>query len=580
MQLLARILGATVAPIRTAIFWLSQMIPGVKRLAQISLAARIALLTFVFLALISLAFFLANNFLKTGIAREQYNTWPNILIVSALVIVIPFPVYFFVRLLMQGDVSRFPDIDRDWKLGLEALANQGISINETPIFVVLGSPTHEFSSNLMNASRIGFNVKEVPNGPASLHWFANQDGIFLFCTDTCCLSKLTTMVDSIAAAGPSPSSAQAVPQGTMLAGGGGGAAGPGQTMVGGMSAPASPGPSPNQTMVGGPGASPAPSAPAPAAAAPPTPRGVGMGTIQIDTERGVGEFIQSIDQAVVAQKPVLNPRDVSEQNARLEYVCRLLQKARQPVCPMNGILTLLSFRLVECAPDQVQAAAQRDLAILRKKLKLRCPVTILVTEMDREPGFRELVRRVGVDRAKQNRFGKGFNVWNAPTDEQLEAVARHACGAFEDWTYMLFKEHDGLRKPGNTKLFGLLCKIRGSFTDALANVLADGFGYRPDRDPELANRQFPFSGCYFAATGQTEDRQAFVQSAIVKVMDQEGELDWTDEALKEDDRFQFGANLFALLGIASILAIAALLTQQWWIDKVPFLNNDSAEADS
>ena len=103
-------------------------------------------------------------------------------------------------------------------------------------------------------------------------------------------------------------------------------------------------------------------------------------------------------------------------------------------------------------------------------------MTVLVHELEKEPGFRELVRRVGVDRARVQRFGKGSDVWTPPTAPRLGAVAKHACGAFEDWSYMLFREHDGLRKPGNSKLFSLLCRVRGDFVQNLERILAFGFG--------------------------------------------------------------------------------------------------------
>ena len=59
---------------------------------------------------------------------------------------------------------------------------------------------------------------------------------------------------------------------------------------------------------------------------------------------------------------------------------------------------------------------------------LRCSVTALVTGIEEESGFRELVRRVGRDKARDSRFGKGFSEDNEPLGERLEALAIHACG--------------------------------------------------------------------------------------------------------------------------------------------------------
>jgi hypothetical protein len=151
----------------------------------------------------------------------------------------------------------------------------------------------------------------------------------------------------------------------------------------------------------------------------------------------------------------LSRRDAEEQVDRLRYVCRLLARARQPLCPLNGILTVLPFRAVSdvMLAKDIPAAVQGDLTAVRQVARVRCPVTALVAGMEAERGFGELVRRVGVSRARSNRFGKGYNVWNPPTAENIDAFSSHACGAFEDWVYSLFREADGLSKPGNAKLY-------------------------------------------------------------------------------------------------------------------------------
>ena len=75
---------------------------------------------------------------------------------------------------------------------------------------------------------------------------------------------------------------------------------------------------------------------------------------------------------------------------------------------------------------------------------------------------------------------KGFNVWNPPTAESVDAFSAHACGTFEDWVYSLFREPDGLSKPGNAKLYSLLCKIRSQLRSRLRNILLHGYSTETD----------------------------------------------------------------------------------------------------
>jgi type VI protein secretion system component VasK len=256
----------------------------------------------------------------------------------------------------------------------------------------------------------------------------------------------------------------------------------------------------------------------------------------------------------------LDQHDASEQQQRLQYVCRLIRRARQPLCPINGVLTLLPFGLIQrSAPEgiEVQRAVKRDLETLVRGLMVRFPVTAMVVGLEEESGFRELVRRVGRDRARGQRFGKGFSLWNPPTPDRLEAVAAHACGAFEDWVYTLFREKGALSKPGNTKLYALLCKIRRNVQGRLAGILAGA--YAAENDPDRLAGSPLFGGCYFAAVGPTEDRQAFVKSVLDKLPQQQEDLEWTDDALREDDRYQrlalwgLGVDMLLLSGLVGLI---------------------------
>jgi hypothetical protein len=240
------------------------------------------------------------------------------------------------------------------------------------------------------------------------------------------------------------------------------------------------------------------------------------------------------------------------------------------VCPANGVLTLLPFSFVQhsdAAGVALRFAVQNDLDTLLQGLRLRCPVVALVGEMETEPGFQELVRRVGPTIAKKQRFGKGFNIWNAPAAEQLEAVCTHACGAFEDFTYKLFKEAGSLQKVRNKQLYALLCKVRHRLRRRLEDVLVNAYGFDPERG-QANPEKLLFSGCYFGATGERDDQQAFVWSVLVdKMLAEEAELDWTEAALAEDDRYHAWAKIALtiafLAGVSTMVMLFMLYGQHF-----------------
>ena len=522
-------------PLRALVQSPGRMFSTGQRMFGVSLPARVAVLVgfFLFICVVVAAI----GFCYWG-DREFFAPFRQpwyLTTVLTLVIVIPFVLYHVLRLWLEGDVSPFEDIKRAWVEGIGELERQGLDISEIPLFLILGSNGEQQEKALFEATGMSLNVREFPQGPRPLHWYANPDGIYLVCNGAGCLSRLANVAQEVAddaragfIASPGPSGPAGI-RGTIIAGSEGDQPGVGVEL-------------------------PLESA---------EPSATDHGDIRGTMELGGGSVVvpgesQSIAKGPATMKPVvLPPAEGNLQERRLEYVCQLMRHARRPVCPVNGMLTLLPFGLIARGPREgveLQKALQRDLNTARHSLKVRCPVTAAVTGMEAESGFQELVRRVGRDRAKRQRFGKGFSLSNPPIPERVEALAAHACGSFEAFVYALFREKGSLSKPGNTQLYSLLCKIRRDVQTRLGNILVAGFADDSEQGPDAA--QLFFGGCYFAAVGETEDRQAFVRGVLDKMPEEEAELEWTEPALVEDRRYQRFAHL--VIG-ADLLLFGALV---------------------
>jgi len=122
-------------------------------------------------------------------------SWVRMAAVVALTIVTPYVCYRTLRLWMEGDQSRFPEIDYAWKAGMEALRKNGISMKSTPVFIVLGSPGERLEKALVDASGLSFRVRGVPDGPGPLHWYANAEGIYVVCSSASWLSCLNVLIE-------------------------------------------------------------------------------------------------------------------------------------------------------------------------------------------------------------------------------------------------------------------------------------------------------------------------------------------------------------------------------------------------
>lgn len=518
-------------PIRTLFYSPERLLLLPRKLLSLSLPTRVAILVTIFLLLAVVTAFVAWTYAPEATRASSW--WsgdalfglPRWLIIPTLVLIIPIVVYHALRLWLEGEVSPFPDIDYAWKAGLAELERNGLDLTQIPIFLILGSADEAEERLLLEASRLSFRVREVPQGPAPLHWYANPDGIYLLCTEAGNLSALSGLAKKSAREEADAAAVRSAARASSIR----------QTVT------------PDDDE----GSQAAEAAGADI-----------RGTMNIRGTMVIGGGMEEESVAASTEKKavVLPAEEAALQTRRLEYVCRLLRRVRQPLCPINGLLTLLPYDLIERGPReaiQLQRAVKSDLWVIRSELKLRCPTTALVTGMESESGFRELLRRVGRDRARAQRFGKGYSLWSPPTESQLEAVAVHACGAFEDWVYSLFREKGSLEKPGNTKLYALLCKIRRDAAARLTGILRSGYAFDPQEDGEV--EPVLFGGCYFAAVGESEKGQAFVKSVFDKLIEQQEELEWTRAAIVEEQRYARMANLVFGLDVLMLLALVGLL---------------------
>src|SRR5262249_23016110 len=68
----------------------------------------------------------------------------------------------------------------------------------------------------------------------------------------------------------------------------------------------------------------------------------------------MGGNVSDIQSAVV----VLSKQESAYQGARLEYICHLISRGREPLCPINGIMTLTPFQMLRRGEEQCRQLAQ------------------------------------------------------------------------------------------------------------------------------------------------------------------------------------------------------------------------------
>jgi len=507
-----------------------------RRLLSLSVPARVSGLMGLFLVLVTTAAFV--SYLLTP-DRPSWQTWFelwHILVLGGLIVAIPILTYVMLKLWLEGTSSAFPEIDASWQRGLLEIQRAGLAVNDMPIFLVFGFSGPRDVKNLMEASGLEFVVRCDEDIQAPMHWYGNEQGIFLVLNDVGRFALVHHSQGDWPTGGASLER-QSAPQGDIRG-----------TIVAG-SRPAALSPSParaaSESDFGRPGSAGIRGTLMPGASFP-------------DQSPGNATHDPTRPQAV----PTVLPRGkLDEQSYRLHYLCSLLSQLRQPVCPLNGALLTLPWQKIKSQQDlrALSDALRRDLATVRESTQLCFPLTFLVNGMETENGFAELVRRVGAEHASASRFGHRFDHWVHLTAENLEAFTANACGAFEDWVYDLFRQGDAMGKPGNAKLYQLLCTTRSQVHQRLTALLIGGF-IEDERKHIQEDRTQLLTGCYFAGTGNSPDRQSFVKSVFTKMFQLEDDLEWTPSALQTNQRYRalagllYGANWLFLLGLLGLVA--------------------------
>lgn len=513
--------------------WLLAPLRFVNRLPQavaaLSLAARIALLVGVFQLVVVL---LAIVVLLVG-DEQVFEAWwqpGKLAMLAVLLVLTPLLVYQAARLWLERDASRWPDILEAWQAGLGELRRQGISLTDVPLFLIVGAGSDDQEKRLLEDLPCELTVRAAPAGAAALHVFGGPEAAFICLATSSHASDLARRglgrggeSRPVSAAAPQPAAAADI-RGTMA------------VMP------------PVEATTGA--ADPTAAAEAAAPSAPVTPDV--NATIQIEA---VAAAVTAAAAAAGRRSPVVSAADREAMTQRLKYVCDLVRRERGNLAPFNGLLAVVPAGILLADGSNGQAlgrALADDLTGVRDGMGLRAPVTVLVSGFEDDKGFAELIRRVPAAE-RQSRLGQRFPIGVAPSYEQLGTLAGRACGMAEDLVLgRILRSKTVLEESGNRHLVGLAARLRSEFSGRLSALLRRAFAAPEGESTETMPL---LSGCYLAAAGATPDTRGFVRGVLEKLLDAQGDLEWT-EAAEHADRA--AGRTAAVLGILSGLVLATL----------------------
>lgn len=238
--------------------------------------------------------------------------------------------------------------------------------------------------------------------------------------------------------------------------------------------------------------------------------------------------------------------------ARLHHLCRLIAQARSPYCPIHGILVLVPLAATNDAREAQQTArlCQADLQVAREGLRVDCPIYVMVCDLEKSPGFGELVEALAGRR--QQALACRF-----PLVPDL--AASEVPGLVADGIKWLLQAHlptrvypclrlesdkKADRGAGNQWLIRFLAQMHGR-ANRLARLVTRSL-YSQERRPMLG-------GVYLAGTGADPQRgQGFAAEAFQDLARTANFVSWVPDALAEESHYRRLSR--------AVVAVAALLS--------------------
>jgi hypothetical protein len=459
------------------------------------------------------------------------------------------------RLLTAEETSEFPDLDQAWQEALEALEQARVDLTEEPVFLVLGQ-TAGTDTVLFPAAFAHTQRPLLVNGAPSrkeapLRVYVGetlpvppsrvpQRGIFITCPGASVLGEFVQFLSRE----PEPAG-MALPEGVEGEGGAGGHVNLFATMRPGAM------PQGIQDIV----------------------RAVTQEKRELsESEKKELRRLMGQDDADLARQvrqaraPFSEERreEIQRQQQRLGYLCRLIALARQPWCPVNGMLVLVPWAGADAQQDaeQTAAACRLDLQTVRAALGVNCPVLALVADLEQATGAQEFIQRIS-PKNRTRRVGRSFELAPAVTGpglpEMVNGGVQWFCTAMlPRWIYELF-DLESSAKPdrtvvtdGNVELHQVLTQVLER-QERLSWILTQGF-LDAGGEPPL------FGGCYMAGTGaNSANEQAFIAGVIYRLLEEQDNVSWTQQALADDAWYQRWSVLAWVMVLLLLLALGGLL---------------------
>lgn len=303
--------------------------------------------------------------------------------------------------------------------------------------------------------------------------------------------------------------------------------------------------------------------------------------VSLRTERGLtpeeqarlqelSDLSKAPQKVEVKMEPI--PKAVQQNDqARLMYLCKLIQRDRRPWCPLNGILVLIPWQSLESENTNKEGLPilQTELGLVRETMNLRMPMISMVCDLETAVGFNEFRNCFQSEHLSQ-RVGQRIPMIPELPIAEIPRLYDHAAlwigqNVLPRWVMQILKvdssadmrKTPGVAPPYNAHLYMLVREMYmrsprlGRLLARCVN-LADAGG--EDTLPL-------FGGCYLAATGKADNQTAFVSGVFSRLTENQNYVSWTPQAFADESSYGwwtmvgYGITLVLLAATVGIIVL-------------------------
>ena len=404
---------------------------------------------------------------------------------------------FLTYSMRPGAIEPIPDLDTALDIGLEAIDRAGISIQDTPIHLVVGTLPDEEAA-LSTSPRIERTI-QVAEANLPIHFYGGSNGIWITLPGVSAISKEAQVTAGILRAIRWP----------------------------------------GRRRLAADAATQWPDQPQPAA------------SVQSNQADSATLGIGNIDMPLISESMSMSPEEKLHYRQRMEYVMQALKRIRHPLCPLNSVVLAFQWDWLSI-PNlaHILDAISIDMTAMQGTLGIRCLCTVLFLGIEKSPDFIEYVRCLESSEL-ESRLGCGLP--SLCSMKSLDMDAMH------DWLIRFFEiqtlerlRRDIRRHKTNRKLYRLLDTLRHS-RQSFGLLMTNAAGTD-------AEEPFHLGGVYFASAQRIDQLDRPLFDAVIDRInrDHDEAIGWSTQALEHDQRLH-GWSL-VLMSLATVLTVVGAIT--------------------